>query len=222
MRIIKLLSGIVLCAGIYALGPSIAKAEGVGIGVKGGTLGAGVEATVSLVSNLNLRLGANRFTYNFEDTLDDIRYESEFDLNSQSLMLDWHPFGGSFRISAGAFRNRNEFNITGTPADATIGGTPRSQSEIGTLSGNISFNPTASYVGIGWGNAVGRNKRFGFTVDLGVLRQDSPDVTLSSTGTLASDPGFQADLRQEEANIEADIEDFELYPVISFGFSFQF
>jgi hypothetical protein len=219
MRKIGLLSGIVLCAGVNALSPSIAKADGIGIGVKAGTLGAGVEATVSLVSNLNVRLGANRYTYNFDDTLDDIRYDNELDLNTQSLILDWHPFGGSFRLSAGAFRNRNEFNATATPtANQTIGNNTFTPAQIGTLSGTVSFNPSATYAGIGWGNAVGRNKRLGFTVDLGVLFQDSPEVTLSS-----SNGGVpQNELRAEEASIEADLEDFETYPVISFGFSFRF
>lgn len=223
MRTSKLLSGFVLCAGVYALNPSIANADGVGIGVKAGTLGAGVEASVSLVSNLNLRLGANKFKYEFDDTLDDIKYNTELDLNSQSLMLDWHPFGGSFRLSAGVFRNRNEVSAVGTPTTgAQIGDTFYSPAQIGTVSGTVSLDPSASYLGIGWGNAVGKNKRFGFIVDLGVLFQKSPDVTLSTTGLLSSDPGFQADLRQEELNIEADIEDFEAYPVVSLGFSFRF
>lgn len=217
------LGGTAMLLGVWALAPSAAQAAGIGIGVKAGTLGAGVEASVSLVPSLNLRLGANKFTYDFTDTLDDIRYDSEFDLDSQSLILDWHPFGGSFRLSAGVFRNRNQFNIAGTATTgATIGNTFYSATDIGGISGTVSFDESASYAGIGWGNAVGKNKRFGFTVDLGVLFQNSPDVTLSTTGTLAGLPGFEADLRQEETNVEADIEDFEAYPVISFGFSFRF
>lgn len=214
-------AAILLCA--WALAPGAAQAAGIGIGVKAGTLGAGVEASVSLVPSLNLRLGTNGYTYDFSDTLDEIRYDAELELDTQSLILDWHPLGGSFRLSAGLFRNGNEASLSGgATTGATIGDTFYSPTDIGQISGAVSFDSTASYLGIGWGNAVGRNKRFGFSVDLGILFQESPDVNLSTTGLLASDPGFQADLRQEEANIEADIEDFEAYPVISLGFTFRF
>lgn len=217
------LGGAAMLLGVWALAPSAAQANGIGIGAKAGTLGAGVEASVSLVPSLNLRLGANGFTYDFSDTLDEIRYDAELELDTQSLILDWHPLGGSFRVSAGLVRNGNEASLSGVATTgATIGDTFYSPADIGQISGAVTFDSTASYLGIGWGNAVGKNKRFGFSVDLGVLFQNSPDVTLSTNGLLANDPGFQADLRQEEANIEADVEDFEAYPVISFGFSFRF
>ena len=220
MRAIKSLSGILLCATLYAFSPTNANADGFGIGANAGTLGVGVEAAMSLVPNhLNFRLGANRFTYNLDYTFDDIRYDSEVDLNTQSALLDWHIFGGSFRLTAGAFRNRNAISATGMPTtNVTIGDVVYTPAEVGTLSAAVSFKPSASYLGIGWGNAVGKNKRLGFTIDLGVLFQDAPDVTLTATNPAVS----QADLRQEEANIEADIEHFDTYPVISLGLTFQF
>ena len=220
MKAIKSLSGILLCAALCALRPASAWADGVGISARAGTLGAGIDAAFSLVPNhLNLRLGANRYTYNVDYTFEGVRYDSEVDLDSQSVMLDWHIFGGSFRLSAGAFRNRNAVSATGmATSPVTIGDTTYTPDQIGTLSATVGFKPSASYLGIGWGNAVGKNKRWGFTVDLGVLFQDAPDVTLAASNPAVS----QADLRQEEAAIEADIEHFDTYPVISLGLTFQF
>lgn len=80
----------------------------------------------------------------------------------------------------------------------------------------------APYVGIGWGNAFGRSRRWGFVTDLGVAFTGSPDVALSATGTLASDPGFRADLAREEADLEDDLEDFKIYPVFSANLYFRF
>jgi hypothetical protein len=71
---------------------------------------------------------------------------------------------------------------------------------------------SAPYLGIGWGNAA-VGKRVGFLFDLGVLRQGSGDVTLFSNFVLV-DP---ADIEQEIVELEDDIDDYELWPVISFG-----
>ena len=220
MKATKSLSGILLCAALCAFHPASAWADGIGIGARVGTLGAGIDAAFSLVPNhLNLRLGANRYTYNVDYSFEGVRYDSEVDLNSQSAILDWHVFGGSFRLSAGAFRNRNAVSATGmATTPVTIGDTTYTPAEIGTLSATVSFKPSASYLGIGWGNAVGKNKRWGFTVDLGVLFQDAPDVTLTATNPAVS----QADLQQQAADIEADIQDFDVYPVLSIGLTFQF
>jgi hypothetical protein len=47
-------------------------------------------------------------------------------------------------------------------------------------------------------------------------------VALSASGTLASDPAFQANLAKERDEIEDDLEPFEFYPVLSLGIFFRF
>ena len=62
----------------------------------------------------------------------------------------------------------------------------------------------------------------GFAVDLGVAFQGEPDVQLSASGPIASLPQFQADLAQEEQNIQEDAKPFRFYPVLSLALVFGF
>ena len=62
----------------------------------------------------------------------------------------------------------------------------------------------------------------GLNFDLGVLWQDEPLVTLAASGTLASDPFFQASLAAEQQELTDDLSDFKAYPVISLAFIYNF
>ena len=75
----------------------------------------------------------------------------------------------------------------------------------------------------GYGNAVlDADKTWGFVFDLGIMLQGSPDVGLASSGPLANDPTFKADLAKEEKDIQDDADVFRIYPVLAFGISYQF
>ncbi|MBI3899701.1 MAG: hypothetical protein HY308_15605 [Gammaproteobacteria bacterium] len=209
-------------AGLLLTGTANAAGE-FGLGVKAGTLGFGLEGIYSLSEQFNLRGGFNKYSHDGDEDASGIRYDGELDLQTAGLMLDWHPFSGTFRISIGIFNNQNEVTLTATPtSDQTIGGSTFTASEIGTLSGKVEFKKTAPYLGIGWGNAVGKGNRFSFNFELGALFQGSADVTLSSDGTLADDSTYQAALRTEEQEAEDDLDDFKIYPVIAFGMSYRF
>lgn len=199
-----------------------AAAEGFGLGVKAGTLGLGIEGTFAFSEHFSLRAGINNYSYDFEETASDIQYNTELDLKSGALLLDWHPFAGVFRVSAGYVRNKNALSLRATPTTSqTIGDTTYTPAEIGTLSGDVTFKKNVPYFGIGWGNAA-RGKGFGFSAELGAVLQDKPNVALRSDGTLAANAAFQADLREEEQEAQQDLDDFDTYPVVSFGVSYSF
>lgn len=199
--------------------PVSAGAEGFALGVRASTLGAGIEGTIGLSERINLRLGANSYTYSFDDTYDDVRYDADLELKSAALILDWHPFAGAFRLSAGMLSNKNAVTLEAEPtAPVTIGGQTYTPSQVGRLDGEVDFKKSAPYVGLGWGNAVAKNKGFGLSFEIGAVFQGSPDVELSSTNPAVS----QADLDREEQEIEDDLKNFKVYPVVSFGLSYQF
>lgn len=209
---------------VALLASASAGAEGFALGARAGTLGLGVEGVFRLTDGLNARVGVNNYTYNYNDTVSDVRYDADFKLRSSSLLLDWHPFGGAFRLSAGTLFNRNKVDLTGQPTgNVDVGGATFTPSQIGTLDGEVDFKKTAPYVALGWGNAVAKNKGLGLSFEIGAVMQGSPDVTLTSTnGTLSSDPTFQARLAQEERDAEKDLDGFKVYPVIALGLSYQF
>ncbi len=189
------------------------------LGVKAGTLGAGFEGTFGISERFNVRAGINNYSRKFEDTESDIRYDATLDLKNAGVFLDWHPFAGTFRLSAGLINNRNGIHLSATPtANQQIGSTTYTPAQIGTLTGDVTFKKNAPYLGIGWGNAVNKGSPFGFNFELGVAKQGSPKVKLTSSNSTVS----QSDLDSEARSAETDLGDFKSYPVISLGLSYRF
>jgi len=189
---------------------------------KTGTLGLGGEFTTAVTSNINARIGINALDLDLEYELDDIEYDIGLDFSSFSALLDWHIFDSPFRISGGVLSMNHNLDLSASATgEQEIGGVEYDWNDIGTLSGSVEIDNVAPYVGIGWGNPLTGNKRWGFTCDFGVAFAGSPAVALSATG-MASDQVFQADLERERRDMEDELEDFKFYPVISISFFYRF
>ena len=213
---------VIACAIVASSGAQAA--GGLGLTAKAGTLGLGIEATTSFTDTLNARLGYQAFTYNTDIDIESttsgtVKMDTDIDLSNVSLLLDWHAFDGTFRFSGGIMSNNSKAKASAPVDSYEIGGI--TYPGIG-LDTEVEFkNKPAPYLGIGWGNAVGKDKRWVFSADLGVLFQGSPDVSLTPTGPGAGlvDPG---DVANEEARIEDDLKKFQYYPVASVGISYHF
>jgi hypothetical protein len=152
-----------------------------------------------------------------------IEYDVDLGLRSFSALVDWHIFDGPFRITGGVLSMDNEIKLdTIANQNIVIGDNTYTPAQVGTLSGRVDIKGAAPYIGIGWGNLIGRGRRWGFYSDFGVAFAKSPDVVLRANGTLAADPAFQADLAKEARDIKDDLDDFKVYPVLSLGLYFRF
>jgi hypothetical protein len=193
----------------------------VGINLKAGTLGAGVELSNSFSDQFSLGLGFNTYDYKTTERAGDIDYDFNFDLQSVALLANYHPFSGTFRFTGGVVYNKNELNLTGKPTGTNyvINGATYSAAQVGTLSGKLTFSSTAPYLGLGWGNRPGG--KVGLSADIGVLYQGSPKLSLNATGAL-SDPALASNLDQERRSAEQDLSDLKWYPVLSLGLYFHF
>ncbi len=194
---------------------------GVGLTVKGGTLGIGVDGTVSLAPRVNVRGNFNLFNYSFSGKQGDVKYDTDLKLRSFAVLVDLHPSAHvGFRLSGGLLFNKNNMGMVSTPTGTyTIGSGTYSGAQVGTVNGKVDFKPSAPYLSIGWGNATGR--RVGLAFDLGVVFQGSPKVALSATGPIASDANFRSNLQQEEQKARDDMKPFKYYPVFSLGITFK-
>ena len=206
---------------VVSTGVAQAEDSNLGIGIKAGTLGLGLEARWHALPIVDFRLGANSYELDADDSYSGIDYEGTLDLETYYLTANFNFPVSPFRITAGVFSNGNELNMTSAVAgDFMIGGDPYTAAQVGTLTTNTSFNSTAPYLGIGldfelFGKA-------GLNFDLGVLWQDEPLVTLEANGLLANDPDFQASLAAEQQDLTDDLSNFKAYPVISLAFVYNF
>jgi hypothetical protein len=191
-----------------------ALASDVALGVKGGTQGLGVELVKGISPSLNLRFDANGFTFDADETYEANDYKLDLKVAMFGALVDWHPFGGAFRMTAGIYSNGTELSGN-TTGNVVVNGTAYPGA---ALNADVDFGNTAPYLGIGWGNAVDQNQRLTFNLSLGVAYTGSADVSLAATG-VPVDPN---DLRAEEQALQDDIDEYRYYPVANIGMAYRF
>jgi len=206
---------------LVALIPSMASADAA-LGVKVGTLGLGIEGSFDLTPKWGIRGSLNQYDYSYEDDLDGVEYDGDLELSSAALLADFRPFESGFRLSGGAVFNDNTIRGVALPdAVYEIGDTFYTLEETGTLTAIADFDSVAPYVGLGYD--FGRQSNFRVNLELGVLFQGEAAVRFDSTGgTLSNDPTLRAELDREAEISQDDLEDYDIYPVLSIGFSYAF
>jgi hypothetical protein len=215
---------------------------GLGVSAKVATLGPGIELDYRVNDYFNFRLQGNKFTYDDDFEEDGISYTGEINLSSYGLLIDWRPFAGNFRFTGGAYSNGNELGGTAVSDGSNefeIGEQEYrgSQADPLTLSTRVDLGSgTAGYLGLGWGNSDPSG--WMFSLELGVLFSGAPEVELDYSGTAMRADGqgsefdvngnsaeaqaFRAEIDAEITNLEEDISDFEVYPVIALGIGYRF
>jgi len=196
---------------------------GAAVGVGGSTLGYQVALSQSVSENVNLKLTYNTASQSFDGETDGVNYDYNFEFESTSLLIDWHVFGGGFRLTTGALINDNEIfaqsDISGLTLE--VGDTVFTSAEVGRLEGDISFDSYAPYLGLGWGRSI--SDGFSFSFDLGVVFQGEPTVNLQTVGgTLSDNSLLLEEVEREEQELQDDANDFDTYPVVSLGLFYSF
>ena len=202
------------------------KWPGLALGPKIGTTGIGVDLTFGVNNYVNLRGGFNYGAFSLNTSLDGVDYDFDVDMQTFPLLVDIHPFGGHFHISAGLYlQPGTKADIEGTPTgNEQIGEHTYPPDVIGTLFGTIEVkNDVAPYLGIGFGNPVNEEQLLTFMLDLGLVFQ-SYDVSLTSDGAGmgAALPTFREDLKKEEKLLQKDAEDWEIFPVLAISIAWHF
>lgn len=221
-----LFSKTVVLATALLLGGNAIADDNFWFGVKAGTLGIGLEASWRPLPWLGLGLGANKYDYTDTGSQAGINYDATLALDTFYATANFRFPLSPFRMTVGAYSNGNEVLLVSEDMGSyEIGDIPYSPAEVGTLRSSSTFEDLAPYLGAGFDfNLFGR---VGLALDFGVLWQGDPIVTVTSDGTLATDPGpagdvFRAALEDERQQLESEIEDLKAYPVVSIGFNFNF
>jgi hypothetical protein len=227
-------TGLGLCLLFFT---SSAGALDLGVGVKAGTAGVGVDLSVALSKTVNARLSLT----NVDETLDEAIEISDADnsanvdatmdlgFGATGLLLDWYVFDGTFHVTAGMMRNDSKIDFNGriTDAQVTFGGTTYDVAAdfsdpnlSGSISAGESFEP---YLGVGWGRKAGDDPGLALSVELGVMLM-SPEVDLRApTATNpANQPTLDANVDDAESAAKNDLSELEMWPILSFGLNYAF
>jgi hypothetical protein len=213
----------VVGASLVASSSLFAMADEYAVGVTAGTMGAGVTATTNIIQNVNLRINATGFSYNKSASSGtDIDFDAKLKLFGVGAVADYHPFGGDFRLSGGAYYNGNKFTLDGKPeADYTLNGRTYTAGEVGTVRAEVKYEKISPYIGIGWGNALDKSGHWKFSTDLGAMYTGSPKVSLTASNP-KNDSVLAADIAAEESKLKNDTDKLKWWPVLAVSLSYRF
>lgn len=213
--------------GLIALLPGLALADPA-VFIEGGSLGVGAGLGFRFSNSFALRVGYSGLSFSGDFDTGGINYDADVGLSTAKALLDWHPFHGGFHVSAGLFYNGNEVSVDAkaTNGTYTINNVDYPAAAVGGLSGKVKFNATAPYLGVGWGSVAGKEGRFHVVLDLGVMFQGSPNVSLNATCGSSLDAAscseLQSNVAAEEKDLKDKAEDYQYYPVVNLALSYRF
>jgi hypothetical protein len=187
-----------------------------------GSLGVGPEFTFRPSPVVGLRTSATFLGVSHTFGVNDIDYRGALKLGSFGGAVDLYPFHNGLRLSAGLRLNRNKVRMTATPTQSvSVGSTVFSPAQIGTLSGTVTVADLAPVLTVGY--TTSKAKGLNFSIDGGVMFQGTPRIAdLAANGTLASDPTFQANLADEQTQVNARIDQYKVYPVLQLSVGYGF
>jgi hypothetical protein len=196
----------------------------ISLAARASTLGVGAELSFRAGRNLGIRLGGNYLQFSHDATIEDISYHVTPHFENGTAILDVHPFGSSFHFSGGLLLNYNDGQLIAMLAhDVDIGGTTYHPQDVGSLTGTVTFNQTAPYLGVGF---AGRS-RVALLFDLGLGFTGKPQVELVGTTNLTGQAKqeFDANVERERVKVQSEIDQHKIlryHPVVSFGIKFGF
>ncbi|WP_373018514.1 hypothetical protein [Thiomicrorhabdus sp.] len=209
--------------------------DGVGVGVNYGLFaGPTFELNYAINNQLQIRGALSSGMTLSETTKDtDIEYDVESDGGINRLALDYHPFGGSFFLSAGYAVNNFKLSALGTTSagqSVTIGDTTYDVDANVALNGQLDWDNGAT-LSLGWGHSPA--KGWGAMVEIGAIFTGTPTVSLSGTGTVDANDGngpqdvsssqlVQDALNKEADKIQKDVGDYTFLPILQAGVTYRF
>jgi hypothetical protein len=210
----------------FALSAELAFAEGSALSLHVSPEGGGVEYTTSYSNKLHARLGYHQYARAGTDLNDVLVSVSSFGIISSyhhdvkqqiiSALADYYYTDSlNSRLSFGLMHNQSNDNIVASESSLggyTINNSYYAASQVSKLTGTIKYNSVAPYIGLGWGNPLATDKKWGFMFDLGVMYQGKPTVTLNATGSASN---LNADLTEEQNTIKNN--SLEWAPLMALG-----
>jgi len=214
-----LAASLITLATAAACGSAHAMGVYAGIGLPGLTLGLAVPATENITVRADYTSVGNRTATRVESG---ITYDARLKAERLGVFADWYPFGGRFRLTAGATSNDVNARLaaTGVGKVVTIGSNSYTLQANDRFDATIGFPRSTPYLGIGWGHRGGPTG-LGFHADIGAAIGRAT-VATSVSGNLALAPTIAADVAAEEAQLRENVRKIRFIPQISMGVDYRF
>lgn len=204
-----------------------------GLTIGAGSLGIEAIYTRNLNSYFDIVLGYSALDYNDTFTDDDGNsFSGSATIEAPRIGLQFFPLS-FLNMEVGMVFGAPDLGISARPNEDDefqIGDNNYESSEIGYLTGNVDFeNETAPYVLMGIGRNVGGG--LGLSFSIGAIQYGAPSVDLRTEDCNFSFSDLQlsatclalaADVEAEERQVNADLDEFELWPFARIGLTYSF
>lgn len=192
--------------------PASGGAQGIGLGVRGGSAGLGADLGVALGPRLTMRGGLGFFPGEYTATMEEIDYTVSAPGVNGLTGVDLHLLG-PFRLTGGVlYRSRPFAGLASIRAGTRVG--EMTVPEDGRIEADLRFRSLSPFAGVGLG-ALTRGT--GLYLDVAVAMSGAPDLTLRASDNLNALPGFEENLERERRNILDELPRRVLYPVVQLG-----
>lgn len=207
---------------------AVAQESDMSFGVRAGTLGGGLELTADLSDEFSVRGGLNYIKFDFDASLGGVDYTMEPEFSNISILLDYHPFSGAFRLTGGLYLTDHTVDVSGTVPQDVV---PEEYSQYAYLTdrarlqGSVDFNSIAPYAGLGWSSGRGEYG-WGMSCDFGLLFQGVATVSDLAVVTDVDYGAYQSEvdafLDEQEKEIQDELDKYEIYPVAAIMLHYSF
>lgn len=194
-------------------------ASGVGVAVNYGLIsGPAFELTYPINDLFQVR-GALSTGMGLSETSNDtdVNYKVKADGGVHRLSMDYHPFAGSFFLSAGYAFNDFKLKANASETNPTIDGK--------TIGGNVNIKgaiewDSAPMLSLGWGHSPAEG--WGAMFEIGAIFTGTPDISLKGTTDTGSQSDLDEALKAEERKLKKDVANYDFLPVLQAGITYRF
>lgn len=194
-------------------------ASGVGVAVNYGLIsGPAFELTYPINDLFQVR-GALSTGMSLSETSNDtdVNYKVKADGGVHRLSMDYHPFAGSFFLSAGYAFNDFKLKANASETNPTIDGK--------TINGNVNIKgaiewDSAPMLSLGWGHSPAEG--WGAMFEIGAIFTGTPDISLKGTTDTGSQSDLDEALKAEERKLKKDVANYDFLPVLQAGITYRF
>lgn len=205
--------------GALCAAPALAQADSfdpVSFGVHASTLGYGITLERPLLFDLSVRATTGAISSTSQRSYDGNPWTSTFRQNNVLVAMDWRPYAGRWRLSAGLLFGSDHVDKVALSQNGSIvlNGTAYPATATGQVSSRISFARPSIYLGVGAGTGIVKGLTLAFDAGI-VIRNGSLDTM--ATGPLATNAQFQNDLAATATQFRTRL----VQPVIGVGLVFR-
>lgn len=220
MRVKNLILTTLLMAISISANASIKEISKGGVSGSISTLGLGAEYVYQHSDDVTFRGGYHVASLGSDG-------ENKFDMNSISLLGDYHFAGGYLRATGGIINMDGKLKVVNTSANntsQTYEGISFNSSHIDSVSAELTFGGALPYLGLGMAKKPSTDG-FGFSLDAGVATNLEFNPEFSVTCKVPGSAECLA-VKDSEKEVNAKLEKEDIgkaaYPVISAGISYSF